>query len=139
MYLSIFTSPVSRAKAVYLPKHMIVAPATNALPHIIYARNHEPDNVDEPKLDNTTHANGKRVKTSHGRLSTRRGPRASAGSKHRQFRPFNPTADEFSGPERKTDTEQGMKLLVTREKTLNDNDEYQARILNSNICGTDTR
>lgn len=45
--------------AVSLPKHMIVASASNDLLHVIHARS------DGSKLDNTTHANGEWVETNN--------------------------------------------------------------------------
>lgn len=49
------------AKAVSLPKYVIVALETNALPHIIDAQSDEPDTLQEPKLDNTTLTKGEWV------------------------------------------------------------------------------
>lgn len=46
------------AKSVSLPKHMIVASATNTLSQVTHAWSDKPDTVYEPRLDSTTLANG---------------------------------------------------------------------------------
>lgn len=52
------------AKAVSPQKHMIVPSANNAFPHIIHAQKSESDMLDEPKLENKTHANTREQRVS---------------------------------------------------------------------------
>lgn len=59
------------AKAVCQTKCLMVASATNALPHIIHAQSDESDMPDEPKLDNTIHATRAWVRTNNVSLETR--------------------------------------------------------------------
>lgn len=52
-------------KAVSLPRQSIVSSANNALPHLIYVLSDEPNTLDEPRLDSTTHTNGEWVETNN--------------------------------------------------------------------------
>lgn len=54
------------AKAVCLPKHMIVALEFTTLPHVRHAWSNEPDTVDEPRVDSTTHGNEEWVEKNIG-------------------------------------------------------------------------
>lgn len=57
------------AGAVSLPEHMLVPYVTKALSHIIHVRNDEPDSLNEPQLDYSTHKAEECVRN-NARLST---------------------------------------------------------------------
>lgn len=60
----IYTANMS-AKAVSLPKHMIVISASNVLPHVVHARSVVPDTVDELRFGSMTEKNGGWVETNN--------------------------------------------------------------------------
>lgn len=74
-------------KAVFLPQHMIVPSATNALSHIVPARRQESSTLDKQKLDNTTHVNEDCAESNNVRPSMRR-------KNHISTRPKRPQASK---------------------------------------------